>query len=469
MKIKGFRVATFALFLLVASSAAWATDVDAAKFAAMQERMDQMQAEMNRLRGELTEQTTGKVHEEDMRRMMKDILADAQAVPAMPKWMENLTFFGDLRLRFQNDNYGSPVDGVDPKLLSDKDRNRLRLRVRFGIRKTWWDGQLEVGFRLETDGTDSMAPYQSRSSNETLGDGFNKKRIGVNLAYMKYRPKWVEGLTLTAGKFENPFRSHTFLSWEPTITPEGLFADYAAPFFKKEGFVPWLQVGFLLLGEDIRQGAVVGGTRRDPVMWTMGMGFDWKVADDVSVGFGATYYKFNNYTETPGDGIPGSNAGGFFRGQPDAQMAMLEMTARVKWLMLDLPWEAWGTWLHNCDDTYSQGSVDPAWYNRKYKNQDNAFAMGLSVGQNKRKGDWSAGAAYYWVQGSSVAWFLTDASYGGPNVKGFRLTGKYNIDDFFTVGATLYCFDPIVTPTYLRGGNNHDPHVVSRVEFIWKF
>ncbi len=467
MRIKSFLLGSIAIVAMLSFvPQAVADDVAdlQAQLKSLQARIDNMEtAKMD------------KVQKEEMAKMMKDILDDAKMQPAMPKWMENLTFYGDLRLRYQMDHHSGRPVGMVPGGSEGKYTNRARFRLRFGITKTWWDKQMEVGFRLASDQGNnyngSLVGYQANSANVTFGQGFNKKYIGIDLAYAKYQPKWAKGLTFLAGKVLNPLRTKTDLTWEVDINPEGFAIDYVAPFFG-DNFKPFAQVGYWIVGSDQLS---VEGTRRDTTVWTFSTGFDWKINDDMAAFLGATWYQWENYPEAPGNGVSGSNLYGYWGTNTGSNMGMIELTSKFSWKMFNLPWQVWGTWVHNCKDTYNESHVSAAYYDRHFKGQNDAFSVGIVVGQNKKKGDWSANTSYYWVQGESVPWFTTDTTYGTPNAKGVKIGGKYNIDDFLTLGGQIYIYEPIEggswgsTPYGFAPGYNRDNTVTLQIEAVWKF
>jgi hypothetical protein len=466
MRTKGLLLGCMAIAVMLSSAATVMADDTAqlkAQLEALQSRIEKMEQDQ-----------ADTVHREEVTRMMRDILDDAKAQPAMPSWMKNLKFYGDLRLRYQYDNRSGGSER--------KDDNRARFRLRFGMKKTWWDKQMEVGFRLASDGTDGGDEYQANSANQTFGGGFNKKRIGIDLAYAKYMPNCVEGLTIMGGKVKNPVRTKTLVTWDGDINPEGFAVDYQMPFFGD--FKPYVQAGYWIVGEDqvAGDGFAGGDTRRDPTVWTLSTGFDWKIAEDMKLFVGATWYKWQNYRYAPGNGADNSNLYGYpgvvgAPYNPYPNMENIELTAKFGWKMLDLPWQVWGTWVHNCEDTYNQnvllgyndnqgGVTDAGDYDRHIKDQSDAFAMGMKVGKNKKKGDWSAQVVYYYVEGNSVPWFTTDSDYGGPNAKGWKMGGKYNIDDFLTVGVTAFLFDAITTG---QSDRSTDDHFTLQVDLAWKF
>ncbi len=460
-----------------------------------------MKAEMQRLQDrvdKMEKQKVGTLHKEEMSRLMKEILQDAQMQPAMPAWMENLTFYGDFRLRYRHDHingrngpWGAAAAGVG----KFKDRNRIRMRLRFGITKTWWDKQMEVGFRLVTgtatsdpwigntriwtnpDGSSPNDPYQ------TMTGTFSKKPVWIDLMYAKYKPKWAKGLTIAGGKMLNPFKTRTLMMWDEDVNPEGLTLHYQAPFFGD--FKPYTAFGFWMIEENALS-PDAGDTLRDVTLWTYELGLDWQINQDMAYFFGVTYYQFDHVDATtyyiptagvdypavfpggvPIPGVPGQwrNMSGFAA----ADYSLVEMTTRFEWKMLNLPWEAWFSWVRNCADDYSQKKWPGS--DRHLQNDPNAYGAGVKVGENKKKGDWSAGYTYLYEEYASVIAGLTDNIFGGPNRKGHILAGAYNIDDFLTIGAELYISDPIHTNDndFNFSSHNLDQTTTFLLDLTWKF
>ncbi len=112
-------------------------------------------------------------------------------------------FSGDVRIRGENYNQ----DGVP-------DRNRARVRVRFGV-----DGQLNEdfvgGFALATGSLGDPS-----TTNETLTNFFDRKTIALDRGFITYNPVANSWLSLTAGKFAYTWQ-RTSATFDPDINPEG--------------------------------------------------------------------------------------------------------------------------------------------------------------------------------------------------------------------------------------------------------
>src|SRR3982075_583157 len=127
-------------------------------------------------------------------------------VSALESAFGRFRFSGDMRIR-----------GEDYFHKGVPDRNRARVRARFGI-----DGQLNEdfigGIYLATGSLGDPS-----TSNETLTNFFDRKTIGLDRAYITYNPVAHKWLSLTAGKFAFSW-ARTSMTFDPDINPEGFEA-----------------------------------------------------------------------------------------------------------------------------------------------------------------------------------------------------------------------------------------------------
>jgi hypothetical protein len=123
---------------------------------------------------------------------------------------DNIKFKGDFRFRHEIINREG-----------DNSRTRERIRARFGLEAKVND-QIRAIIEIATGGSDPV------SNNQTLGDGFSTKPVGIQLAYAVWQPKQVKGLALMAGKTINPYLrvQKSELLWDPDLSMEGLGAQY---------------------------------------------------------------------------------------------------------------------------------------------------------------------------------------------------------------------------------------------------
>ena len=397
--------------------------------------MEEMQASVNALEARLRaqqgrlEQLEARATQDvklEMAKVAKELAAEAAKRSAYPAWLDNLKFSGDLRLRYQNI---CAEDSDDTR--RSKNRNRARFRLRFGLIKTWLDEQLTVGFRLAS-GDGSNAPYYSHddptTTNQTFTGLFNRKAIWIDRAYAIYKPKAIKGLTIAAGKLGVPF-VHTDLIWDSDLNVEGVWAQYARAFGPIE---PFINAGYFI-GEDDYS----GDSQYDAVLMFYQLGMNCQVIKGLKWTFAASYYDYDHT-----DIIP------------NGEYQMINLTNTVAFRLFDLPWAAYVDYVHNCANKLTSGDEE---------SQDDGIAVGLTVGKNARKGDWSVGYKYAYIETYCTPGILNDADFGHTNIRGHVLGATYNLTDFLTLGGTVFLCQRIAGPQ--EGVESVD----TRVDLVWKF
>jgi hypothetical protein len=162
----------------------------------------------------------------------QDVLSQAKTerwgVPgALPDWLGHVSFNGDVRFRAQANRYpddntpNAPVAvlnyfGVNVTNSTTPD-NFLRLRAHFGFEESPVDS-VTIGVRLASGGVG--AGTNAASESQTLGNYGSRESVGLDRAYLAYRPlSWT---TLTFARLGNPFFAPTSLVWAPNdVSLEG--------------------------------------------------------------------------------------------------------------------------------------------------------------------------------------------------------------------------------------------------------
>jgi len=163
-----------------------------------------------------------------------------------PSWVLRFTPFMDLRLRYEGDffpsgndntgafpnfnaiNTGPPFDVTgstfSPQLDVDKDRERGRIRARFGAQMDLEDG-FTMGLRIATGETNTPT-----STNQTLGvanaaqgGNFSKYAIWLDRAFVRYELWGEPGRDFLAevGRFDNPYFTVSELVWDEDLGWDG--------------------------------------------------------------------------------------------------------------------------------------------------------------------------------------------------------------------------------------------------------
>jgi hypothetical protein len=139
------------------------------------------------------------------------------------------TWNGDFRYR--NEQITTAPNNATEESTQGRDRIRLRLGVVAKINDT-----VTGRFQIATNG--GQGPGDPRSTNQTLGEGFSRKAVGIDLAYIDW--KAANFLNVQLGKMPQPYvRSATFLS-DGDITPEGAALRFARGPWFGSGYYYWL-------------------------------------------------------------------------------------------------------------------------------------------------------------------------------------------------------------------------------------
>ena len=344
------RTARAALLLAIAAGAARAEDAKPSDVSPATEEMLKSMRE----RGIITQEVY-----EDAYRREAVYQATQRAKEALPGWMQGWTVGGDLRIRYDRQDWGDDLgpgqvfvvgdDNIDTDAPAGGtgrgfgERDRLLLRVRLGVEKQLGE-QFQVGVRIGTaaatdfgsnigfngnqDTFNRVIAANSRSGNVELGDYFSGKPIWLDRGYVRYTPFFAKTFHLVGGKIPNPFHSGRNpaenLVWDPDINPDGFSAQYAFD------FVPdrlWLDAaaGYFILDEignvtiDVppAQSVTIAPNYDDgdPSMWGAQLGLTGRPVDWLSANARVAYYDlfhldtgfvaYANDTGNGGDAVDG--------------------------------------------------------------------------------------------------------------------------------------------------------------------
>ncbi len=181
----------------------------------------------------------------------RDVITEAQVerwgIPgALPAWVNDLQFFGDIRFRGEDDLYArgnatntylnfnavNSAGGIDRAgeaalLDTTTDRQLLFDRIRLGL-----DARLGNAFMLDFRATSgSSSPV---SANQQLGTYGQRWFYGVDRAALLWNPISSSGeqeLDVRVGRFNNPFVTYNELVWDVDLGFEGASATYAFDHF----------------------------------------------------------------------------------------------------------------------------------------------------------------------------------------------------------------------------------------------
>jgi rubrerythrin len=124
---------------------------------------------------------------------------------------------GDVRVR--GESYFQKYSGCT----ICNDRNRARVRVRFGF-----EGKLNDDF-IAGIGLATGTLGDPTTTNETLTNNFDRKTIGLDRGYITYNPVAAKWFSATAGKFAFTW-ARTSVTFDPDVSPEGFVEKFSKDF-----------------------------------------------------------------------------------------------------------------------------------------------------------------------------------------------------------------------------------------------
>jgi hypothetical protein len=256
-----------------------------------------------------------------------EVLAQARqehwAAPnTIPSWVSRFTPFGDVRIRYEDDYYpagndntgafpnfnaintGAPFDtsqsnnNFPSELNVDQYRTRVRLRARIGAAIDLGDG-FTSGIRVGTGENNSpVTENQSLgAANSAQGGNFSKYAIWLDRAFLKYEVGGLpdEDLSVSFGRFDNPFFTTSSMIWVDDIGFDGIAAQGKYPV--NEDITPFLTAGaFPVYNTDLNFASNQAHKFKSEDKWLYAaqLGTDWEVTQDFDFKVGGAYYYYQN-------------------------------------------------------------------------------------------------------------------------------------------------------------------------------
>lgn len=311
---------------------------------------------------------------------------------AQESWADSISVKGDVRLRYE----GIDEDG-------EESRSRGRFRARLGLTADVNENVTAV-VQFASGGDNPV------STNQSFDDGFSRKDIGLDLAYLDWTVN--ENTHVFGGKMKNPYHragGHA-LVWDSDLNPEGVAIQY-----ENGGFFG--TAGLMFVEE--RSAA------DDSLLMGLQGGYGFALADGATLTAGVSYY---DYSETEGNSP-------FYNGDPKGNSAdiagnliydynQVEVFAELSTKLGDMPFSVFADFVRNSD-----GGAE-----------DTGLAFGAAIGQSGPPGTWQFSAAYQDLESDAVIATFTDSDFGGGGTdgSGFVLKGKYALADNWALGGTLF-------------------------------
>jgi hypothetical protein len=386
---------------------------------------------------------------------------EQKRVSALESALGRFRFSGDMRVRGENYTQNTVAD-----------RNRARIRARFGV-----DGQLNddfVGGIYLASGTLG----DPTTTNETITNFFDRKTIGLDRGYITYNPVAHKWLSLTGGKFAFPW-TRTSLTFDPDINPEGFdakvsFDTHHGPLRNFTAQAMFLPINEVTKGPDsyATGGSVSGTLEFGP--WTMKPSYtllNWHLADALlsasafAVQATTTGTGTTNNGNVPGEG-PGCaavwNGTKYTGGFPSCAFAANGMTNstfvdsngvnhflshflysdfilnnQIKTGIARLPINLMAEFEENLNA--HADPFDAAGNVTSLDKQNKAYGLDLSFGQSTRKSDVQFGYSWWRIEQDAIIASFGESDQRAPtNIVQNRIYGMWRVQKNVLAQYTLW-------------------------------
>lgn len=370
--------------------AAWAP-AEAATQADLEKKIQALEQSLHSLKQQLTEVKTTQDQQA--------AVAQVAAMDALPKWVQRMKFYGDVRFRFESTSY-------DEFKGSDKDdRARFRVRWRFGV-KSQIHEDVELGFRLATGSDDDPT-----STNQTMGNYWGEiTSVGIDRVYVKWSPSFIPNKPayLAFGKMKNPFFT-TKAMFDGDVVPEGLFLG--AVFNKKGTVQPFFTGAAFYLKEHKTEPPddLYAFAGQIGVKAKMNK-FKWQIA--------TSYYGWNDFGKE-GNIPPNVHGNPVYQENGEDRLSTFgvwDVLAKADYKFSKKG--SVGFWGHYLTNQQAEGPQE---------DKDSGYAFGAKLKYSK----FSFGAWYKYVEANASPGFIADSDSGFVNRKGWVLEAGYK---FFKYG-----------------------------------
>jgi hypothetical protein len=325
-------------------------------------------------------------------------------------WWETTNLKGDLRYRHEM---------IDTEGKDARHRHRIRARVGiFGEASPY----TKVGIQLATGSDDPV------STNQSLDDAFTTKSIGVDLAYFEASHEKVPGLTLTGGKFANPFftAGHSELLWDSDWNPEGGALTFAQDLNNRIslnmiGAGLWIDERSSDDDSYMIAGQGVASIKLDEEKSAVAVGagfFNYVNTRGFEVFYDPEDPKGNSAV-TPGEGETGYHYA--------ADFEIVEFFGEATHKFEIFPVTLMGDLVINT----AADSLETGWL------------VGLRIGKAKKTGSWEGRYIYRRVEKDAVIGIFTDSDFrgGGTDACGHELGGAVQLAQNTAFNVTYFVND----------------------------
>lgn len=417
-----------------------------------------------------------------------------------PEWSKRIRVEGDVRVRNESRGYAGNNSNIEinwselnkgagydvnpntnlslPSILNTQQdrRNLFRARARLGVYADLTEST-KAGVRLASGSDESPV-----STTQTLGGGLSKKSVWLDQMWISHKP--IDWLTVTAGRFGNPFMSSDLL-YSNDLNFDGIAAQFEKKLASNKDLTLFGTLGLIPLEYSSDNAPSRSQEKmKSENKWLFGaqMGADWKIDEDNRVRGALAYYNFRNisgqvsqpcalYAGADGCSTDWSRPAFMQKGNTlmllrnisldplnpagTPQPQYVGLASKFRLIDLNLRWDTavagnnlrldanfvkntaydakdiWnragsrGAIVNNFGATGGTGQAD-------FKSGGNAYQLQATYGKPAptARGDWNVLAGYKRIEPDAMPDGYNDSTFhgGGTNARGYFLGGSYAID-----------------------------------------
>jgi hypothetical protein len=352
------------------------------------------------------------------------LVAEAAKTAKAAEWASRLSWKADVRYRYES---------VDAETAVEQQRQRIRARLALSAKI---NDTLTGTIGIATNG----GTGDPRSTNQTLGEGWTRKGIGLDLAYVDWKP--TESFGMSFGKMPQPWYKVSGYFFDNDINPEGISARIGTGPFFANAFVMALSERSTasdasLVGGQLGLTGQVGGVKLTGALGYFDVG---SVEGEVTTASTTIPCTANPaFFGGPQGNTTVANGAGCATLANDFNM--IEAVAQAEFTIANQPLQVWGQYIQNdaADD------LDTGWL------------AGFNWGKASNPRSFEFGYAYGVIEKDAQFGQFVDSDYGGgvtdvdgsifkigyAPAKNWILNGTYFMNNRFidAPGATERSYD----------------------------